>query len=371
MMIHPNVTDPLFQHVSNSQAVAREKIKALRLQNKLIKPGDMFEYARLVNVLLGPKLQHEQTYLLDPSTSWISTIHSCSRLGMIRCVCTNFSNDFNLRKMDKRTEDILNIAILRIKGKGCDKTPAVGVCFMKNEDSCVLPEYVLTKEHRLVPFDEILTPGALGCGCVVGEVDAGEGICISLLQQGIALDYEIDDEAQKRIEISLLTEGICTASEIGQKAISAIALPCAPEAGKQFGVALFQKTKTRLTIITESHLHERILSLRRLRHQLMSILWHKSGTEGDMLKYAVIQEFRKGRNKRRKLSGMSEKSPTSSYLQLSKGSPAYLKLFATKKLLTSNTRQILAMMPAASFFSGFLDDLKSYFEWLKLQRFDD
>jgi hypothetical protein len=89
-----------------------------------------------------------------------------------------------------------------------------------------------------------------------------------------------------------------------------------------------------------------------------------------MLKYAVIQEFGRRRNKRRKLLGMSEKSPTSSYLQLSKGSPAYLQLFATKNLLTSNTRQILALMPAASFFSGFLDDLKSYFEWLKLQRFD-
>ena len=94
MMIHPNVTDPLLQYISNSQAVAREQIKALRRQYKLIKPDDIFEFARFVNVLLGPKLQHEQTYLLDPTTSWISTIHSCSRLGMIRCVCTNFSNDF-------------------------------------------------------------------------------------------------------------------------------------------------------------------------------------------------------------------------------------------------------------------------------------
>ena len=137
---------------------------------------------------------------------------------------------------------------------------------MENEDSCILPEYVLTNEHRLVPFDEILTPGVLGCGCVVGEEVAGEGMGISQLQQGIVLNYEIDDEAEEGIEISLVTEGICIESEIDERAIRAIALPCAPETGKQFGVALFMKKKTRLTTLTESHLHERILSLRRLRH---------------------------------------------------------------------------------------------------------
>ena len=369
-MIDANVTDPLFQFISKTQESCRKKIEAFRRQEKLIEPGDMFEFNRFVNVLLGSKLQHEQTYLLDPSTSWISTIHSCSRLGMIRCVCKNFSNDLNLMKMDKRTEDRLNIAILRIKGKGCHKKPAVGVCFMENEVSRILPEYVLTNEHCLVPFDEILTPGVLGCGCVVEEEVAGEGIGITQSQQGIVLKNEIDDTAEEGIEISLVTEGICIESEIDERAIRTIGLPCAPETGKQFGVALFMKKKTELTTLPESHLHERILSLMRLRHLTMAALWNKSGPEGYALKDAVIQEFRNGRNKRRKLLGMSKKSQTSTYLQFSKGSPSYLQLIATKNLLTSNTRQILGLMPAASFFSGFLNDLKSYFEWLELQRFD-
>ena len=101
-MTHRNITDPLWERVFSYHSDARKQIEDCRRQTNLIKADDIFDYARVVNLLLGPKLQHEQTYLLDPSTSWISAIHSRSRFGMVRCVCRDFSTDLNLRKMDKK-----------------------------------------------------------------------------------------------------------------------------------------------------------------------------------------------------------------------------------------------------------------------------
>ena len=137
----------------------------------------------------------------------------------------------------------------------------------------------------------------------------------------------------------------------------------------------------------------RINSLDELRKELICKLWNESGIVGERLKFTICHEFARlektvstwrtltgegNKFKRQKATDRSYSplisvhqsihGPTSFLLRVPEGSDEHLEVLATKKMLLDNTNKIITLVPTESFYSHFLDDLNSYFEWLDMRR---
>lgn len=364
MILTPDVMDPLSVHLNEYHANARREIMNFKQKCNCLVQGDVYTQSRVLRLLLGPRLAFSSLNMLDSSAAWIAAIQCCHRLGMIGSVCKQLSVDGRLRRMDKEGEDLKGVVVVQMKGKGCDGEEAVGICFPEDTDSCILPKCMIAPSKLIVQIDDVLRKGSFGCNCKV----AGE-------EEGVT-------------RVSLVTNGMCMKSEIIKGEVKLFSLGNQEKKGGGVGVGLVA-TKTMMGMKT----YTRINSLDDLRKELICQLWNESGMVGERLKFAICHEFARlektvstwrtltgegNKFKRQKATDRSYSpmisvhqsihGPTSFLLRVPEGSDQHLEVLATKKLLVDNTNKIMTLVPSESFYSHFLDDLNSYFEWLDMRR---
>ena len=185
-----NVKDPLFEYAVKDHKNARRQLDEFRYANNRIEAADVVSHSSFLRMLLGPNLKFKSFNLLNSDAGWISAIQCCRRVGMLPSVCKLMSIDRKLRQMDKNKKDNLNAVVLQIKGANCDGEPAIGMCFPEDEDSFVVPKFLLGPNDQIVQPNGIFKKGALGCNCTVSK-RFDTDVTMSLVFEGLCIKSEI------------------------------------------------------------------------------------------------------------------------------------------------------------------------------------
>ena len=317
-------------------------------------------------MLIGSQLEFNSSNLLNPDSQWIAVVQCSNRLGLLPTVCKAMSVDLQLEQMRKRKNDVPNVVVLEIKGAHCEGEPAVGICFPEDQDSCVVPGFLMAPNGEIVQLCHVFRKGVFGCDCSVSE------------------------SFKTHVTLSLVSNGLCVENELTKMKIEMFLQQMQVQIGGCYNIELYEKQVTE----NDRRVHVRVDSLKELKGQLVEKLWKRTGPDGDQLKKATNLEFvrressvwrsggKRGSGSKRykimespdSLSSLCVKvretmhGPTSFLLNVQEGSVAHTQFLNTKNMLLADAKKICTLVPDQSFFPKFIKDMKDYVICLEQMR---